>query len=200
MNFADYKKAVLDCVEVPAQSVLKSLGVNARMKELRKSTGLNYIAASAVVGVAPGSLRNQECGEAKLMFPVFMGCAKLFSKAGGFWVNALAVLYSCVDGSDVEDWTMSGLPQKAAKALQQTDAITEWLDTHRAEKGQRLRDLRGANSVNDWSKLTNITPKMIRQAETKTKDVSLILTLKYIVAASNDIDDAIINTKAILGV
>lgn len=200
MIFADYKKAVLDCVEVPAQSILKSLGVNARMMELRKSTGLTYITASGVVGVAPGSLRNQECGESKLMLPVFMGCAKLFSKAGGFSVNALAMLYSCVDGSDVEDWVMSGLPQGAAKAAQKTGAITEWLEQQRASTGSRLRDLRGTYGVTEWSKITNVTPKMIRQAENKPNDVSLILVLKYIVAASNDIDAAIVNTKTILGV
>lgn len=200
MNFADYKQAVLDCVEVPSQSILKTLGINARLMELRKSTSLNYIATAKVVGVAPGSLRNQECGEAKLMLPVFMGCAKLFSKPGAVCINALAMLYSCVEGSNVEDWTMSGLAQRAVHALKLADVVEDWLEPYRTVFGERLRELRGDRSVAEWSKITNITPKMIRQAEGKSKGVSLILTLKYIVAASNDIDEAVFLTREILGV
>lgn len=199
MHYDKFRELVLSCEMLNTNSLMDETGILRRFREFRKSTTLSIASAGAAVGVRVPQFRNQESGQSRLALAQFLGCTYMYSRPGAYDVNLLALIFAGVDDAGYDDWKMSGLKQSPSIALSRASDIAAYYQLG-ANIGPRLTELRGDCGPTAMALATRLSTGTIRKVESGACEPSLIVALKYIMAKTTTLDNAMLKTKQLFGV
>lgn len=199
MEYNEYRSLILGWDKLSTAPLMEKLGINLRFRQFRKSSRLSGTIVAAMLGISYGQFRNQECGCSRVAYRTFVAGAFLYSKPNAFITNMMALLFAPVDGAGFDDWIMSGAIQSQS-VLNVRAPLVVAMYQKQSNIGEALMQLRGDCSITDWSRITKMSTKFIRQMERDATGISLHAVMKWVMAASPTVESAMANVKRVMGV